>query len=63
MASAVAFGSTLTTTATVNGTAGVSLNVPATAAFTSTLSGDEPGESTGMVVSRTTNALRSINVA
>ena len=29
----------------------------------STLSGDEPGVSTGMVTSRTTNALRSISDA
>ena len=29
----------------------------------STFSGDDPGESTGMVTSRTTNALRSISDA
>ena len=41
VASAVAFGSTLTTTATVTGTAGVSMNVPATASFTDTLDGTD----------------------
>lgn len=41
VASAVAFGSTLTTTATVSGTAGVSMNVPATASFTDTLDGTD----------------------
>jgi hypothetical protein len=41
VASAVAFGSTLTTTATVSGTAGVSMNVPATASFTDTLDGSD----------------------
>jgi hypothetical protein len=41
VASAVAFGSTLTTTATLNGTAGVSMNVPATASFSDTLDGTD----------------------
>jgi WxL domain surface cell wall-binding len=41
VASAVAFGSTLTTTATVTGTAGVSMNVPATASFSDTLDGTD----------------------
>jgi putative surface cell wall-binding protein len=47
VASAVAFGSTLTTTATVTGTAGVSMNVPATASFSDTLDGVVDARGTG----------------